>query len=115
MNLVCIQCPLGCHLTVEEKDGEIIVTGNNCPRGAAYGKSEMTAPVRILTTTVAIDSADHHRLPVISSAPLPKGRIMDAVKALKETEVKVPVHRGDVIVKDILGLGVDILASRSIL
>ena len=114
MNPVCIQCPLGCHLTVEEKDGEIIVTGNSCPRGAAYGRSEMTNPVRIVTTTVALDSRDHRRLPVITSQAVPKGRIMDVVKALKDVKVMAPVKRNDVIVENVLGLGVDIIASRSV-
>ena len=114
MNLICIQCPLGCHLTVEEKDGEVIVTGNTCPRGAAYGKSEMTDPVRIVTTTVAIKSESHRRLPVITSKAVSKARVMDVVKALKDGEVEAPVRRNDVIVENILGLGADILASRSI-
>ena len=115
MNLICINCPKGCHLTVEEVDGEIKVSGNSCPRGMTYAINEMTNPLRTLTSSVGIDSEKCHRLPVITSSPIPKGRIMDVMKALKGVEAKVPVKLGDVILSDVLGLNVDIIASKSIL
>ena len=114
MKLVCINCPRGCHLEEEKVGEEIVVTGNECPRGETYATNELVNPLRILTTTVAIESEDYRRLPVISSAPLPKGKIMDAIKELKDVCVKVPVSMNDVIVKDILGSGIDIIASKSI-
>lgn len=114
MKLVCINCPRGCNLNVENINGEIKVTGNFCPRGEKYAISELTNPLRTLTTTVAIKSKNYERLPVISSSPLPKDRVMDAVKALKNVEVKVPIKMGDVIVSNIIGLDVDIIASKSI-
>ena len=114
MKLICINCPRGCHLEFEQEGDEIRVSGNFCPRGYTYAYSEMTNPLRVLTTTIAIDSKRCHRLPVISSSPLPKGRIMDAMKELKDVSAKAPVALGDAIVKDILGLGVDIIASKSI-
>ena len=114
MNLICINCPKGCHLVVEELDGEIKVSGNTCPRGVTYGVNEMRNPLRTLTTTIAIDSVNCARLPVISSSPLPKGRVMDVMKKLKGVSIKAPVHMGDVIIKDVLGLGSDIIASKSI-
>ncbi len=114
MNLICINCPKGCHLSVEEIDGEIKVTGNSCPRGVTYAVNEMTNPLRTLTTTVSIESENCHRLPVISSKPLPKGKLMDVMKQLKTTSVKAPVHMGDVIIENVLGLDSDIIASKSI-
>ncbi|MBO7676047.1 MAG: DUF1667 domain-containing protein [Erysipelotrichaceae bacterium] len=114
MNLICINCPKGCHLVVEELDGEIKVSGNTCPRGVTYGVNEMRNPLRTLTTTIAIDSVNCARLPVISSSPLPKGKVMDVMKKLKGVSIKAPVHMGDVIIKDVLGLGSDIIASKSI-
>lgn len=114
MNLVCINCPKGCHLVVEEVNGEIVVTGNSCPRGLTYGINEMTNPLRTLTTTVGIISDEYERLPVMSSNPLPKGKLMDVMKALKNVEVKAPVHMGDVVVENVLGLESDIIASKSI-
>ena len=115
MNLICINCPRGCHLTVEKKGEEISVSGNACPRGYTYAYNEMTNPLRTLTSSVDIDSEKCHRLPVITSSPIPKGRIMDVMKALKGVEAKVPVKLGDVILSDVLGLNVDIIASKSIL
>ena len=115
MNLICINCPRGCHLTVEKKGEEISVSGNACPRGYTYAYNEMTNPLRTLTSSVGIDSGKCHRLPVITSSPIPKGRIMDVMKALKGVEAKVPVKLGDVILSDVLGLNVDIIASKSIL
>lgn len=114
MKLICINCPRGCHLDVNKNGEEITVSGNACPRGYAYASSEMTNPLRMLTTTVSIDSKNCHRLPVISSGPLPKGRIMDAMRQLKNVGARAPIAMGDVVVKDILGLNVDIIASKSI-
>lgn len=114
MKLVCINCPRGCNLTVENINGEIIVSGNACPRGQQYAIDEMTNPLRTVTTTVAIKSELYNRLPVITSAPIPKDKIMDVIKEVKDIEVKTPIKLGDVIIKDVLGLGSDILASKSI-
>lgn len=114
MNLICINCPKGCHLNVDIVDGEYVVTGNDCPRGEKYAIDELKNPLRILTTTIKINSTKYERLPVISSSSLPKDKIMDAVKALKNIEVNAPIKLGDVIVKNILDLDVDIIASKSI-
>lgn len=115
MNLICINCPKGCHLSIENIDGKFVVTGNSCPRGEKYAIEEMSNPVRTLTTTLKINSIKYERLPVISSKPLPKDKIMDAMKALKGIEVNAPIKLGDAVVKNILDLDVDILASKSIL
>ncbi|MBQ1483570.1 MAG: DUF1667 domain-containing protein [Erysipelotrichaceae bacterium] len=114
MKLICINCPRGCHLEAEQDGDKIKVTGNACPRGYTYAYNEMTHPLRTLTSTVEVESKDQRRLPVISSSPLPKGRIMDVMKELKGVKTKAPVKMGDVIVADVLGLGVDIIASKSI-
>ena len=114
MNLICITCPRGCHLSVEKIGDEVKVTGNSCPRGIVYATNELIDPKRTLTTTVAIDGKRICRLPVISSSPLPKDRIMDVMKELKGLKVKTPVHLGDVLVRDVLGLGSDIVASKTV-
>lgn len=114
MNLVCINCPRGCRLEVENNNGEINVTGNFCPRGKNYAINELTNPLRTVTTTVGIVSKKYNRLPVITSTQIPKARIMDVCKALKGIEVKAPIKLGDVIVANILDLGSDIIASKTI-
>lgn len=114
MKLVCINCPRGCDLTVENINGEIKVTGNSCPRGEQYAINEMTNPLRTVTTTISIVSKKYNRLPVITSSPIPKAKILDICKALKGVEVKAPIKMGEIIIKDVLGLGSDIIASKSI-
>lgn len=109
--IICIMCPKGCHLTV---DDELNVSGNTCPRGITYGKQEVTDPRRYLTSTVRLDSKNYRRLPVISSGDLPKDKVSDVVKYLDTVVVKPPVNVKDVVVKNVLDLGVDILATRTI-
>ena len=110
-DLICIMCPKGCHLKV---DDELNVTGNACPRGATYGKQEIIDPRRYLTSTVKLISKTCSRLPVISSGDLPKNKVSEVIKYLDTIEVSTPVKVKDVIVKDVLGLGVDIVATRTI-
>lgn len=114
MKLVCINCPRGCNLDVHEINGEIKVSGNSCPRGEQYAINEMTNPLRTLTSTVKVISEKYDRLPVITSSPIPKGKLIDAVKELKNIEIKVPVKMGDVVVSNILGLNIDVIASKTI-
>ncbi len=112
--LICVNCPVGCRLTVTvENDTVTNVTGNNCPRGKAYAESECIRPERILTTTVRITGGLHRVLPVISEREIPLDQIMDAMDAVRGVQVKAPVSVGDVIVENILGTGVNIIASRS--
>lgn len=111
--LNCIMCPMGCLLTVTLTDGAVTsVTGNTCPRGEVYARQELTNPQRMLTSTVRITGGELPLLPVVSKTTLPKGRIMDCAEALRHISVEAPVKAGDVIAANILGLGVDIVASR---
>ncbi|MGI6091872.1 MAG: DUF1667 domain-containing protein [Veillonellaceae bacterium] len=114
--LSCIVCPMGCLGEVEIKNGEVTgVSGFTCPRGEKYAREEVTAPKRMLTTTVRISGAELPLLPVISKTALPKDRVMDCACFLSQIETKAPVKEGDVICADILGLGVDIVAARDLM
>lgn len=115
MELVCINCPRGCHLTAEKLNDQIKVTGNACPRGETYAINEMTNPLRTVTTTVKIESKFETCLPVITSSQIPKSKIMDVMLALKNTSVKAPVKINDVILENVCGLNVNIISSKSIL
>ena len=114
MELVCIQCPLGCHLKVEEVDGKYVVTGNNCPRGEKYAINEMTCPMRTLTSTVKLKGARIKSLPVITSKQIPKEKMFEVMKSLKNIEVEAPINQGEVIIKNVCGLDSDIIASRKV-
>lgn len=113
-NLICICCPKGCHLSVDEKNN-FSVTGNSCPRGAEYGKSEVTHPVRVVTHTVKTTSSEHPRLSVKTNAPIPKEKIFDIIDALNKTEISPPVKIGDIIIKNVCETNSDIVATGDIL
>lgn len=110
--LTCIMCPRGCHLNVDEN---LQVTGNQCLRGVKYAEQEITNPKRLVTTTVIINSKHLRRLSVGTNTPIAKHLIFPLMEVLKTVEVHVPVHVGDVIIKNALGTDVDIIATKTIL
>ena len=110
-NLICIVCPKGCHLQVDEDNG-YAVTGNSCPRGAEYGKTELLHPTRVLTSTVRVEGGLHRRLPVKTTAPIPKELMFEAMDALNGVTLTAPVTVGQVVIHDLLGTGVDVVATR---
>ena len=115
VNLICIGCPLGCPLTVEMEGDEVkAVSGNTCPRGDAYARKEMTNPTRIVTSTVRVAGGKLAMVSVKTASDIPKGKIFDCVKALKDVEVKAPVKIGDVIVENVAGTGVNIIATKNV-
>ena len=112
--LVCIVCPKGCTMKIEEKDGEISVTGNSCKRGASFAVSEMTEPKRTVCTTVRTVFKDAPVIPVRVSAEIPKDRIFDVMREINAVTLSSPVGRNDVIIKNVLGLGEDVIATSGI-
>ena len=115
VNLICIGCPLGCPLTVEMEGSEVkAVSGNTCPRGDAYARKEMTNPTRIVTSTVRVAGGRLAMVSVKTASDIPKGKIFDCVKALKDVEVKAPVKIGDVIVENVADTGVNIIATKNV-
>lgn len=115
VNLICIGCPLGCPLTVEMEGNEVkSVAGNTCPRGEAYAKKELTNPTRIVTSTVRVAGGKLAMVSVKTESDIPKGKIFDCVKALKDIEVIAPVKIGDVIVENVAGTGVNVIATKNV-
>lgn len=113
-NLVCIVCPLGCKLSIE-KDGDTYkVNGNSCKRGHDYAIEEYTHPTRMLTSTMKLLDSNHVRVPVHTSAPIPKEKIFDAMAVINTTNAHAPVKMGDVLIQNILDTGVDVCSSRTI-
>lgn len=110
-NLTCIVCPIGCSLMAEIEGGVVTeVHGNTCPRGKAYAESECTAPKRMLTTTVR--GANGAMIPVKTESPIPKEKIRDAMKIIKNLRPLLHVSVGDVIMEDVCGSKV--VATRTI-
>lgn len=111
--LICIVCPKGCHIKVDEENG-YTVTGNSCEKGAEYGKIELLNPTRTITSTVAVVGGLYPRCPVKTSKPIPKGLILEAMKTLDGLSLQAPVTLGQVVVKDICGTGADFVACRTL-
>lgn len=112
--LICICCPMGCRLTVEKTENGYSVTGNTCPRGKAYAIDEMTAPKRTVTSSVPVTGGNYHAVSVKTSAPIAKELIFKALATLKGVTLSAPVSEGDVVVKNVLGSGVDFIATREV-
>ncbi len=111
--LICITCPRGCHLTVDE-DNDYAVTGNSCPRGAVYGKNEILNPVRVVTSTVRTNKDSEPRCPVKTNGAIPKGKMFEAMELLNSIELQVPISVGQVVVPDLFGTGIDFVACKDI-
>lgn len=113
--LICIGCPLGCPLTVEMEGSEVIcVTGNTCKRGEDYAKKECTNPTRIVTSSVMVEDGTLAMVSVKTREDIPKNKIKDCMKALKNVKIKAPITIGDVIIENAADTGVDIIATKNV-
>lgn len=112
--MTCIICPRGCHLTADYEGKEIAVVGNGCRRGEEYAKSELTNPVRTLTTTVKIKSKEITVLPVRTDKPIKKDEIFAAMKKIADIEVSAPIKIGDIIVPDFMDNGVNLISAKTV-
>lgn len=113
--LTCIGCPMGCPLTVVMNGNEVVsVTGNTCKRGDVYARKEVTAPTRIVTSTVKVSGGSIDVVSVKTKEDIPKGKIFECIKALKNIVVPAPVHIGDVILENVAGTGVSIVATKNV-
>ncbi len=113
--LTCIGCPLGCQITVTMENGEVTdVTGNTCKRGDIYARKEVTNPTRIVTSTVKVAHGVAAMVSCKTKEDIPKDKIFDVTKALQGVTVNAPVHIGDVLVSNVAGTNVDIVATKNI-
>ena len=123
--LTCILCPNGCELqvayeTVTSPDGTsesvklLSVTGNKCPRGMEYAKQEIINPMRNIASSVTLVDGTMPLVSVRLTGPIPKAKIMDVMEVIRGASAQAPVKIGDVIVENVLGLGVDVIATRNV-
>ena len=112
---VCITCPMGCHLVVNDDDkNNIIVTGNTCPRGKQYGINEVTRPKRMVTSSVRVTGGCDSVVSVKTREAIDKHLIFDVLNELKDIELKAPVKIWDIVIKNVLNTNVDVIASRNV-
>lgn len=113
--MICINCPMGCRLTVDDSDKtNIKVSGNTCPRGVTYAVNEVTSPKRMVTGSVKVKGGTIPMVSVKTREAIPKGLIFDSLELLKKVELTAPVVIGDVVVADICGCGVDFIATKNV-
>ena len=136
--LTCVICPNGCELEVawecvtaegtnancvaeagtpENISGEtcnITVAGNKCPRGVEYAEQEIKNPMRTIASSVNLEGGAMPLVSVRVTGPIPKAKIMDVMDVIRKTTVSAPVKIGDVVIADVLGLGVDVVATRNV-
>lgn len=115
-NMPCIGCPKGCNLSVTIGEGNvpdsITVTGNTCKTGEEYAKKEVTDPRRIVTSTIPVNNGE--MLSVRTRTDIPRPKIMECMEVLKGIKIKAPVYIGDIIVSNVAGTGVDVIATKTI-
>lgn len=114
-HFICLGCPIGCALELVHEGAEIVeVTGNRCSRGAKYARQEYTDPRRDLSTTVAIRGARWGRLPVKTTGPVPKERVLEAARLIHAIQVEAPVAQGQVLLEGLLDEpGLQVVATHS--
>lgn len=115
--LTCIGCPMGCQLVVDFDDDNrkvLNVTGNNCKIGERYAQKELTNPTRIVTSSIKVDGGDLAMVSVKTESDIPKGKIFDIMKEIHETRIEAPVKIGDILISNVAGTNVNIIATRNI-
>lgn len=113
--IICVACPRGCRITVVGDDKKIkSIKGFSCPRGEDYAKEEFLNPTRILPTTVKVKNGNFPLVSVKTEKPIPKKDLLPAMDVIARTEVEAPVSCGDIIIKNILDTGVNVIATRNV-
>lgn len=114
MELTCINCPVGCRLKVTVENGAVTeIVGNQCKRGAAYAKQECIAPQRIITAVVPV-AGSKMPLSVKTRSPIPKQLIFACMEALADLKLTAPIAPGTVVLENICGTGVDVIATKRV-
>lgn len=117
INKKCMVCPLGCQLKIikdESLEFPYSVEGNKCNRGKEYALKEVLEPSRVITSRVLLKNGPMGRLPVKTSGVIPEKLIDECMEIIKSTEVSAPIENGDIIIKNILNTGVDVVAARKV-
>ncbi|MFW5952957.1 MAG: DUF1667 domain-containing protein [Candidatus Natronoplasma sp.] len=113
--VVCIMCPLGCEVQAEVEDQKISkIEGYGCEDGREYAEQEIASPKRTVMSVVRCFGGNFPTVSVKTSEPVEKDEIEEVMKALSEIEVQAPVKAGEIILKNVCNLGIDVVATRSV-
>ena len=114
-NFLCVACPVGCSLKVEVSGTEVLrMEGNTCPRGVKYAQNEVANPLRTFTTTVRVKGGALPVCPVRSKIPLPLAKVFEVTKEVAKASFSAPITIGQVLIENVCGTGIDIIACRSL-
>ena len=118
--LTCIICPMGCSMEVEieeNPDGQkkvLSVKDNGCKRGEQYASKELQNPTRTLTSTIKVDGGILPVVPVKTAGEVPKNMLLQCMEVVRRAGCKAPVKRGDILLYDILGTGINVIACADV-
>ncbi len=112
--LTCVLCPLGCELEIERPGETLEVCGAQCPKGEAFAVEEILHPMRNLATSVPLLGASSRMISVRLTGPVPREKIFAILAEISGLRPAPPVRRGDVLIRDVLGSGVDVIATRTV-
>ena len=113
--ITCIECPVGCVLLVDIENCRVVrVSGEKCPEGEAYAVSEVENPMRILTSTAIAKGLELNMIPVRTDRPIPKAKIQEAMAEIRKIRITKPLLSGDIIIKNFLTLGVNLISTREV-
>ena len=112
--ITCINCPVGCRMTVQTSQGKILsILDNQCKRGEVYARQESVLPLRMVTA-VALVQGSVTPVSLKTAGPVPKNKIMEVMKAVNGLSLQLPIHIGDILLKNAADTGVDLVATRSL-
>lgn len=110
----CIICPNGCEVTLY-KDGEKYqVEDNLCNKGFDFAVGEYEDPVRMVTSTVKTIYKKRPRISVKTEKPISKELIFEVMKAINGVVVDYPVQVGHVLIHNVAGTGISVVATSRI-
>ena len=111
----CIVCPNGCDVEAEYEGTLVLsVTGNLCARGKAYVIQELQDPRRTIATNVKVKGGEMPLVSVRLTNAIPKARIFDVMEAVNSLVLTAPVHIGDKVIENVLGLGSDVMVTGNV-
>ncbi len=113
--LTCINCPMGCRITVTmDGDNIISIEGNTCKRGETYARTEVTAPVRTVTTTIKVTGGTSDRVSCKTKEPVPKEKVFEVMADIAKSSCEAPVKTGDILISDCAGTGIPVVATKQV-
>lgn len=112
----CVICPNGCEIDVETSErGEILsISGAGCKRGVAYARQETVCPRRTLSSSIRVINGEEPLVSVRLTTSVPRDSLMQVMEAIRAAKVEAPVRSGSCLIANVLGLGSDVIATKSV-